>query len=114
VLHDAQTVPSPVPPRGEPRSPNHARMVQAIPEVDGTVVDPSELPNHLHNATPRYLPGDPMAPQPPAATRAPRLREHPFAPETPDVEGHGNYIMLYWALCVAIVAAACALAFRLF
>jgi|GEM_PF-5810774 len=114
VLHDAQTVPSPVPPRGEQRSPNPARMVQAIPEVDGTVVDPSELPEHLRNATPRYLPGDPMAPQPAAARRAPRLREHPFAPETPDVEGHGNYIMLYWALCVAIVAAACALAFRLF
>ncbi|HTU62028.1 MAG TPA: hypothetical protein VMF89_26405 [Polyangiales bacterium] len=114
VLHDAQTVPSPLPPRAEARTPNPARMVQAIPEVDGTVVDPSELPEHVRNATPRYLPGDPMAPQPSASARAPRLREHPFAPEAPEVEGHGNYIMLYWALCVAIVAAACALAFRLF
>lgn len=114
ALHDAQTAPSPLPPRSEPHTPNPARMVQAIPEVDGTVVDPSELPDQLRNATPQYLPGDPMAPQPSAAKRSLRLREHPFAPETPDVEGHGSYIMLYWALCVAIVAAACALAFRLF
>jgi hypothetical protein len=97
-------------------------MVQAIPEVDATVVDPSELPNNLRTV-PRephgtrsaaYLPGDPMAPQPPAANRSLRLREHPFAPENPEPEGQGNYIMLYWAVCVAVVAAATALAFRLF
>ena len=107
VLHDAKTVPSPLPQRKEPGPPNPARMVQAIPEVDGTVVDPAEVPR-------LYLPADPLAPQPPAATSAPRLREHPFAPETPEVEGHGDYILLYWAVCVAVVAAACALAFRLF
>lgn len=119
VYHDAQTVPSPVPPRdAERRSPNPARMVQAIPEVDATVVDPHELqrlPRESHGSfSAPYLPGDPMAPQPPAAKRAPRLREHPFAPEQPEVEGAGNYVLLYWAVCVAFVAAACALAFRLF
>jgi hypothetical protein len=115
VLHDAQTIPSPMPPRGsESRSPNPARMVQAIPEVDATVVDASELSNNMRTVPREYLPGDPMAPQPPAAMRAPRLREHPFAPADPEQEGQGNYVMLYWAVCVAVVAAATALAFRLF
>ena len=109
IHHDAQTIPSPLPQRGERASPNPARVVQAIPEVDAAVVAPHELPSSLRAAPRPYLPGDPMAPQPPRAARA---REHPFAPENPEVEGHGNYILLYWAVCVAVVAAACALAFR--
>lgn len=91
--------------------PDPARMVQAIPEVVATVVDPAE--QHNARTIPHdYLPGDPMAPQLSAAPRAPRLR--PFAPDNPEQEGQGNYILLYWAVCVAVVAAVSALAFRLF
>jgi hypothetical protein len=90
--------------------PNPARMVQAIPEVEATVVEPSELPS----AGGGHLPRDPMESQPPAAARRSlRLREHPFAPEHPEENGRRNYIVLYWAVCVALVAAICAFAFRL-
>lgn len=92
ALIEAKTVPSPLPARGAPAAPNPARMVQAIPEVEATVVDPNELPAQL---------------QPPAATR-----RYPSLP--PEDDAHKRYILLYWAVCVAVVAAACALAFRLF
>ncbi|HET8937313.1 MAG TPA: zinc ribbon domain-containing protein [Polyangiales bacterium] len=92
-------------------APDPARMVQAIPEVIATVVDLAEQQN-ARTVPHDYLPGDPMAPQPSAAPRAPRLR--PFAPDNPEQEGQGNYVMLYWAVCVAVVAAVSALAFRLF
>ena len=111
VLHDAKTVPSPLPPRTEPRPPNPARMVQAIPEVDATVVDASNLTNELSTVPRVYLPGDPVAPQLPAAPEGLRLRVHPFVSEHPEVAGGSNYVLLYWALCVVVVAAACALAF---
>jgi hypothetical protein len=91
-------------------APDPARMVQVIPEVIATVVDTTE--KHNARTVPHdYLPGDPMAPQPSTASRINRPR--PFAPDESEEE-QGNYILLYWAVCVAVVAAVSALAFRLF
>jgi hypothetical protein len=112
AVTDAQTVESPVLRLDDRRDPDPARMVQAIPEVTGTVVEATAARNDARTVPRTYLPGDPMAPQPPAAARAPRTNV--FAPEQPEEDDQGNYILLYWAVCVAVVAAVSALAFRLF
>jgi hypothetical protein len=87
-----------------------ARIVQAIPEVTATVVEPMEVRADAVTVPRTYVPGE-MEP-PSAAARSPRARPTPFAPEHPEDEHEANYVILYWAVCVAVVAAVAALAFR--
>lgn len=95
--------------------PQPAPPEPAVPEVTASVVEPPSAPVAAVPTQPRgYLPGDPMAPQPTAAGR-PRAERPTQRIDHAQDEGYdANYVMLYWALCVAVVIAVGALAFRLF
>jgi hypothetical protein len=108
----------------------------AIPEVTGTVVD-ERIHAESASTHPRdYLPGDPMGParisdpprggsasQPPRGPRSSQPGGEPGRPRRPremqfaadyDEREQSTYILLYWAVCIAVVVAVAALAFRIF
>lgn len=96
-------------------TPHSARPADTVAEI----VEPKNQPSAPRAALTQpmeYLPGDPMAPQPSAAKRAPRGPRPTHRINVDDeIAGHdGNYVTLYWAICVAVVFAVGALAFRLF
>jgi hypothetical protein len=106
----------------------HVPEAHAIPEVTGTVIDERTRADNAPTRQREYLPGDPMGPgssEPPRRTRSSqpggpggsgrprRPREMQFAAEYDERE-QSTYIVLYWAVCIAVVGAVAALAFRIF
>jgi hypothetical protein len=72
------------------------------------VVDPLEA----HNGDHRYLPGDPMAPQPTAANRGSARLRLPND-ELPATVPKNERVWLYWAVCGVVVFSVMLLAFGL-
>jgi hypothetical protein len=78
------------------------------PSHVASVVDPL----HAHNGDNRYLPGDPMAPQPTAANRGSARLRLPND-ELPAAVPKNERVWLYWAICGVVVFSVMLLAFGL-